>query len=495
MRYAAWTRQGAIGKTFMTLMAAASSIALGSCSVNPATGEQQFTAFMPAGQEASVGASEHQKVEQAYGKFMTGSIATYVSQIGSEVAKNTERNDVQYKFNVIDSPIVNAFAIPGGYVYMSRGLLALANSEAEVAAVLGHEIGHITARHSAERMSQGMLVGLGAAVLSAAVGSSAVSQAANVGSDLYIKSYSRGQEHQADELGVRYLSRATYDPAAMASFLKSLDAQTKLDQQLAGAQGTESQFNYFSTHPLTADRIAAASAEAQKYPKGTMDSGRTKYLRAIDGMIYGDSPDQGFVKGSSFYHPKLGFMFTLPSGFKINNTPEQVVGTDNAGTIVLFDAAGDPNKADPAAYLSQIWMAGKTIGNVESVTVNGMRAATTAFAGSVNGKTATVRLMAIEWAPGQMMRFQIAIPSGASAATVEGLKKTTYSFRRLSESEKTSVQPQRIRIVTASANDTQATMAQRMAPGNLAQERFRVLNGLAPNEPLKAGELYKIVVE
>lgn len=450
---------------------------------------------MPAGQEASLGAGEHQKVEQAYGKFMTGPIADYIARIGSEVAKNTERQDVQYKFYVIDSPIVNAFAIPGGYIYMSRGLLALANSEAEVAAVLGHEVGHITARHSAERMSQGLLVGLGAAVLSAATGSSAVSQAANVGGDLYIKSYSRGQEHQADELGVRYLSRATYDPYAMAEFLKNLDAQTKLDQQLAG-KSAQSEFNYFSTHPVTTDRIAQASAEASKYPRSSVDNKRATYLRMLDGMTYGDSPDQGFVKGNAFYHPKLGFTFSVPDGFAINNTPEQVVAAHSAsGTVVVFDAAGNANKPDPATYLGQVWMQGKNIGAIESVSVNGMRAATAAFAGSVNGKTATVRLMAVEWAPGQFFRFQIAIPSGASAAIVDGLKKTTYSFRRMTDSEKASVQPQRLRIVTAGAGDTQATMAQRMAPGALAQERFRVLNGLKANDTLVAGQPYKIVVE
>lgn len=479
----------------MVLAASASFLVLASCSVNPATGEKQFTAFLPAGQEAAVGASEHAKVEQTYGKFMTGPVADYIQRVGTKIAANTERGDVQYKFYVVDSPIVNAFALPGGYIYMSRGLIALANSEAEVASVLGHEIGHVTARHSAERMSQGVLVGLGAAVLSAATGNQAVSQAANVGGDLYIKSYSRGQEHQADELGVRYLSHATYDPYAMAAFLSNLDAQTKLDQQLAGQQGTESQFNYFSTHPLTSDRIAAASAVARQYPQGTADAGRAAHLRAIDGMIYGDSPDQGFVKGNTFYHPKLGFLFTLPPGFKINNTPEQVIGTDNAGTIVLFDASGDPNKSDPATYLSRVWMAGKQIGTVENVTVNGMRAATTAFSGTVNGKSATVRLMAIEWAAGQFFRFQIAIPQGASAATVDGLKKTTYSFRRMTDAEKSSVRPSRIQIVTAGANDTQASMGARMAPGALAQERFRVLNGLKAGEALKAGQQYKLVVE
>lgn len=226
---------------------------------------------MPASQEASVGAQEHEKVKQAFGGFVTGPVADYVSSVGRKVAANTERTDVQYKFFVLDTPDINAFAIPG-YIYVTRGLLALANSEAEIAGVLGHEVGHITARHSAERASQGFLVGLGAAVLGAATGSSGVAQAANVGSDLLIKSYSRGQEHQADELGVRYLTRASYDPTAMASFLTSLDAQTSLDARISGKSNTMP--NYFSTHPVTAERVSQAGAEAEKYPKAQYTVGR-----------------------------------------------------------------------------------------------------------------------------------------------------------------------------------------------------------------------------
>jgi len=173
-------------------------LSLSACSTNPATGDRQFTALLPVANEAKIGAQEHAKIEKAYGKFMTGPIADYVNQIGQKIAKNTERKDVTYKFYVIDSPIVNAFALPGGYIYISRGLMTLANSEAELAAVIGHEIGHVTARHAAERMSHGTLVGLGAAVVGAAVGGSA-GQIAGLGSNLYISSSvcnKRAPKHQ-----------------------------------------------------------------------------------------------------------------------------------------------------------------------------------------------------------------------------------------------------------------------------------------------------------
>lgn len=466
---------------------------LSACSTNPATGDNQFTALLPASQEASVGAQEHQKVQQTFGDFVDGPVADYVSRIGNKIAAHTERKDVQYKFFVIDSPVVNAFALPGGYIYVSRGLLALANSEAEVAGVLGHEIGHITARHAAERVSQGALVGLGAAILSAAVGDPGVSRAAGLGSELYIKSYSRGQESQADELGVRYISRSGYDTMAMAGFLNSLDQDSKLEQKISGQK--ESRFNYFSTHPVTHDRVVQAAAEAQKYAPGKGVQGHETHLNAINGLIYGDSADQGFVRGQSFYHPKLGFTFSVPDGFDIHNSPQQVVATHSASkTIILFDAAGDKQKRDPLTYLTQGWLGGKEVSSPENVTINGFRAGTAAFSGTVQGRPVTIRAVAIEWKPGQYFRFQMAIPTGTSASIVEGLKKTTYSFRRLRDSEK-NISPARIRVVTADPGQGVSSLAGRMAFRDYREERFRVLNGLKAGESLVAGRQYKIVVE
>lgn len=448
---------------------------------------------MPASQEASVGASEHKKIEEQFGPFMSGPVANYVQRIGAKIAPHTERKDVEYKFYVLDSPVVNAFALPGGYVYVSRGLLALANSEAEVAGVIGHEIGHITARHSAERVSQGAVVGIGAAILSAVVGDPGVSRAAGLGSELYIKSYSRGQEHQADELGVRYMSRAGYDPSAMASFLNSLDRQTKLDAKMAGRKVSDGP-DYFSTHPVTTQRVSEAGEEARQYPQqGTV--GRDNHLSVIDGMIYGDSIKEGFVKGDWFYHPELGFKFKVPTGFRVTNTPAQVVATDaRSGSILLFDAASDKTERDPLTYLTKGWLADKPIQDVENITVNGMRAATASYGGQVQGRNVTIRVVAIEWKAGQFFRFQMAIPTGTPSSTVEDLKRTTYSFARLSEGEK-NVRPPRIDVVTASSSDSIATLSRRMTAGPYREEQFMVLNGLNAASELKAGQKYKLIVD
>lgn len=442
--------------------------------------------------EAKVGAQEHAKIEGQFGKFMTGPIATYVADVGKRVAKNTERKDVQYRFYVIDSPMVNAFALPGGYIYISRGLLTLANSEAELAAVLGHEIGHVTARHAAERMSQGLVVGIGASILGAASGSQSIGQAANVGANLYISSYSRSQEHQSDELGVRYLSRAGYDPGAMAKFLRSLDAQSKLEAKEAGKQGTG--FNYFSTHPLTAERVSEAAEEAKKFPVSDVIN-RARYLSAINGITYGDSASQGFARGTTFYHPEIGFTFTVPGGSRIQNSPSQVAAAHPNGTLIVFDNARDKSNPSPSSYIKQGWLRGEQNGKVESMTINGMRAATTSFSGNVQGRPVIVRLVAIEWKPGEFFRFQMAVPKTVSSSFESQLKKSAYSFRRLSASEKQSLKPKRLIVLEAPAGSTIASMASKMKVDGNKAEKFRILNGMLFGEKVIAGQPYKIVID
>lgn len=470
------------------------AVLLGSCTVNPATGQKQFTGLLPAEQEVTVGAKEHEQVKQTYGKFVTGPVADYVSRIGQKVASGTERTDVQYKFFVLDSPIVNAFAVPGGYIYVSRGLLALANSEAEMAGVIAHEIGHITARHAAARMSQGVLVGIGAAILSAATGSDAVGQAANVGSDLYIKSYSRSQEDEADGLGVRYLAQAGYDPNAMAEFLGSLDQQTKLDQKIAG-KNDAAEFSYFSTHPVTAERVKHASALALNYPGGPRVDNRDVYLSMINGLVYGDSEEQGFVRGDNFYHTKMGFTFAVPKGFTIQNNPTELIATHPGGSLIILDSGRDDQGRDPMRYLTENWMKNNPPQGAENVTVNGMRAATAAFAGTANGKAVLIRIVAIEWKPGQFFRFQMAIPQSATTDVVEGLKRTTYSFRPLTDAERSSIKPYKVRTFTAGAGNSVQAAAQKMVFADYKEDRFRVLNGLQSGEPLNTGLVYKVISE
>ena len=483
-----WTIIPSKCKKTLSLLTVTGALFVSACSVNPATGDRQFTALLPASSEAKVGAQEHSKVEAQFGKFMTGPIAQYVDQVGQRIAQHTEREDVQYKFYVLDTPMVNAFALPGGYTYYSRGLLTLANSEAELAAVIAHEIGHITARHAASRMSQGMLANLGTAAVGIAAGGDAA-KLASLGSNLYMSSHSRGQEHQSDELGVRYLARAGYNPMAMAKFLASLDAQSKLE---AKESGKSVGFSYFSTHPITSERVQEARAEATKFPASTLEN-RAEYLRQINGLVYGDSPDQGFAKGNRFYHPKMDFTYTVPQGSKINNGTQKVTAIHPNGTVVVFDG-GRGQSSDPTSFMKNEWLKGQAKSLIEPITVNGKRGATTSFAGNVQNKPVTIRLVAVEWKPGQYYRFQMAIPNGVGNSFVNELKETTYSLRPMTAQEKASVRAKRISIVSAPTGATVQSMAAQMNVDGNKVEHFLVLNGMLNSQQIVAGQPYKIVL-
>ena len=481
-------------KTFFLMTALLSSVLLlQGCSTNAATGRSQFTALMPAAQENQIGASEHEKIVAQFGLYEDPALNAYIREIGKRVTAKTERSDVQYRFYILDTPMVNAFALPGGYLYLSRGLIGLANNEAQAAAVLAHEAAHVTARHSAERYSRSVVTSLGAGVIGAVLGSQQASQALGVGTNLYLSSYSRHQEDEADSLGLRYMTQGGYDPQEMAAFLSSLQADTGLNARIEGRESS-SGINYFSTHPATGDRVRKTINEARSFPDSNVKN-REAYLRKINGLLYGDSPKQGFTRGQTFYHPDLGFKMTAPKGFRFVNQPSQVVVTNNNGALAVFDMAKRLKGQSAASYITQNWLKDKSGLNVERVTVNGMNAATTSFSGNVNNKPVKLRVIAIEFESGRFARFQVAIPSGAASRTVNDLKSITYSFARLSASERNKIKPLRIRTVAAKSGDTIQSMARRMAYESYQEDRFRVLNGLLPSQALVVGRLYKIVTE
>ena len=469
------------------------ALSLAGCSTNPATGEKQFTAFMSPAQENQIGAQEHQKIAKQYGFYKDQKLQNYVSKVGARVVQKTERPDVQYKFYLLDSPIVNAFALPGGYIYVSRGLLALANSEAELASVLGHEAGHITARHSAERYSHGVATSLGAMILSTAVGDSSVSEALGMGTNLYLSSYSRGQENQADSLGIRYLSHSGYDVTAMSKFLSNLNSEKNLSAKLDGRDDA-AVASYFSTHPATADRVNKTVGEARSFIQGG-DIGRDDYLKMIDGLVYGDSAAQGFVRKNTFYHPAIGFMFTVPDGYKIDNQASAVLATSKNGAAVIFDFAMNSDNLPPQTFLQDVWLKGNAQNKIENIFIQGMPAAATMVQGQLNGQDMNIQLIAIKWNDRKVVRFQIAMPKNLAQTEMKALKRMTYSFRAMDSSELKSVKPYRIKIIAAKAGDTIQSLSKKMAFSDYREERFRVLNSLVVNETIREGRLYKIIVE
>lgn len=472
------------------LVCAASMAMLSACASNEATGRNQFTGLMPASSEANVGADENAKVIKQYGVVNDTALKAYVSRVGAKIAAQSERKDVTYTFTVLDSPVENAFALPGGYIYITRGLLALMNDEAQLAGVLAHEMGHVTARHSAERYSQQVVGSLGVNVLGAVLGGGASSQALGLGANLYFSQYSQGQEYEADKLGVRYLTQAGYDPTAVSRFLAVLQGSDSLAAQETGG-GKSSMPSLFSSHPPTPERVQRSAALAQETRVSGGSIGREAFLQAVHGMTYGSSPKEGFVKNGQFIHPDLGFVFNVPQGFKVNNTPQQiqVVGADGK-TGLVFDSAQKPSGQDIGVFLAQFGQGKIDPRAVESTRVAGRPAATAAVQGSVNNTPATLRLVAVDWNGTQVYKFAVILPAGTPASVEGALRDAAYSLRDVSAAERNAVTPQRVLLYQASANDTVESLA---AKSGLSPARFRLLNGLGDAERLTAGQRYKIV--
>ncbi|MGF1611879.1 MAG: M48 family metalloprotease [Kiloniellales bacterium] len=484
-----------IGRAARLLGPVIGLLLLAGCATAPGTGRTIFTGGMSEQQEAALGFQEHAKiVEQFGGAYEDPALQAYISSLGNLLVATSETPDRSFTFTVLNSPIVNAFALPGGYVYITRGLLTLADNEAEVAGVLAHEIGHVTARHAAERYGDAMTataLNLGVAIL---LGGQAA-QATSGLSQLVLRGFSREQEYEADLLGVRYLSRTGHDTGAMASFLRRLQAHSRLEATLAGKPGAADEFSLLQTHPRTVDRIERAIAEAAEKPVANPEIARDVYLAQIDGMLYGDSPEEGVIRGRDFLHPDLGFAFSVPPDFTLFNGRRSVLARGPQGSAILFDRAGKASRASMTSYISREWARDVRLDGLEAITVNGLEAATAQTRLTMRGGTFDVRLVAIRFDNETIYRFVFITPPALTSALSLGLRETTYSFRRLTPQEAASIQPLRLRVYRVRAGDTQSAIAERLPFESYRLGRFQVLNGLQPGEALQAGQTVKIVVE
>jgi predicted Zn-dependent protease len=473
----------------------------GGCETNPATGRQSLM-LLSANEERQLGASEHPKlVRQFGGAYADAALADYVRTVGARLAATTETPDIPFTFTILDDETVNAMALPGGYVHISRGLLALADNEAEMAGVLAHEIGHVVARHSAERYTQAMGAGLlaGIAGLAGAAAGVPVGNLPALGAQLYVQSYSRDQELEADMLAVRYLTRAGYDPAAMATFLARMQGYARLEATLAGNPEAADQLNLLSSHPRTPARVEQAIQLAKLTPVADPRVGRDEYLSRIDGLRYGDNPEQGIRIGRDFFHPGLGVAFRVPPGFTLHNNPNAVIARGPGGALILFDLEQRAGGGDLSAYVGREWsgqMGLLGLAGVEAIEVNGMAAATGATRAATRGGGAVdVRLVAIRATADRVYRFAFLTPPALTVRLATELQRTTYSFHRLSAEEAARVRPLRLHVVTPRQADTAERLAQRMPFADYRLERFLALNGLAGGGLLPPGRKVKVIVQ
>ena len=470
---------------------------LSACSVNPATGKESFTAFMSPADEMKVGAEEHPKIlKQHGGAYLARGLTDYVRRVALTLTRVSETPDFPYTITTLNDQTVKAFALPGGYIYITRGLLALAGNEAEMAGVLAHEIGHSVARHTAERYSKSVAASLGMNILGV-IGSvlgapPGVGNIASFGAQAYLQSFSREQELEADMLGVRYLARAGYDPTAMTSFLRKLQANDKLEAVLTGDAGKEKSFSIMSTHPRTSERVSQAIKLARIAPGGALKVERDSYLDRINGMVFGDDVAQGVRRGREFAHPDLRFRFEVPPEFVLFNAPDKVLARGPGKSVIAFDMAEKAAKS-LTTYLVQDWGRRYTLRGVETIDVNGMEAATGQGRTMTRNGARDLRLVVIRGDGNQIFRFIFITPPELTRGLATGLQRTTYSFRRLSLRESQAIRPLRLAVIPVRPGDTAAGLAARLPFENFQLQRFETLNGLAANQPLTPGSRIKTV--
>ena len=450
--------------------------------------------------EAQQGAEAHPQLLAEFGGAMTGPYAQYVEQVGQNIAVQSGLGNARSSFNVslVNSPVNNAFAIPGGYVYTTRQLVTLMNNEAELAGVLGHEVGHVAARHSQRRQQaaqRNSILGAAGAILSGVLlGNSGIgdtlSRGILQGSQLLTLKFSRSQELEADELGIQYLTKAGYDPMAMSTVLRSLALQNNLDAQIQGRDNATIPA-WASTHPDPASRVQTAASKAQGLAGSVTN--RDTFLTRIDGMIYGDDPEQGIVEGRQFIHPDLKLSFTAPEGFYMVNGTRAVSINGQSGQAQLTLAPYDGNLN---TYVTKVFAgiggSGQNLqpANLQRTTVNGLPAVYgTARVNSGNGEVDVV-VFAYEFANDRAYHFQAITQAGRASA----FSPMFQSMRRISAAEAANVVPRKLDAVTVRPGDTVSSLASRMAYTSAQEARFRVLNGLGSNEGVVAGQKVKIVV-
>jgi predicted Zn-dependent protease len=472
--------------------------------VNPATGEAEYTTLGPE-EERAIGRQQHPQVLQEFGgAYQDEALQRYVEQIGERLVGVSDIPGQDFTFTVLSSDLPNAFALPGGYVYVTRGLLALAENEAEVAGVLGHEIGHVAARHAAQRQTQATGAGIlatlgtiGAAILGGETAAQLAQQVGGLGAEAWVAGYSRDQELEADDLGLRYLVEAGYDPRAMATFLRKLDLETQLRRKLSGTDG-EAAFGWFATHPRTLDRVERVAAEVAE-DAGAGRLGRDPYLERIDGLIYGEDPAQGLVRGRGFVHPELGFAFEAPPGFQLRNLPSAVIGSDGSGRVMRFDAVRVAPGRDVVDYVAGDWaraLRGAQLRDLQQVEVNGLPAATAQTTGRLSdGRQVDIALAAIRADQERVYRLMFLSPGGMDGDEARAYAATIESFRRLGQEEADAFPPRRLGVVEVGGGQGIDDLAGQMAVEDLPRERFELLNRNAlVDDGLEAGERVKLIV-
>ncbi|MEM8794536.1 MAG: M48 family metalloprotease [Pseudomonadota bacterium] len=434
---------------------------------------------------------ENLRIIAAYGGvYKNRSVENQVAKIVSNLVSNSTAPSQGFQITILNSPSVNAFALPGGFLYITRGLLALASDESEVAAVLAHEMAHVTAEHGQQRLQRARNSELVAEAVRGVFGNQETADFVLAKRQLDFAAFSQAQEFEADQIGVATAGRAGYDPFAASRFLKIMARFQDYRSNQPVARGNQGR-DFLSSHPTTPVRIEKARLAARTFgAPGVGQTNRFEYLKAIDGMIFGDDPKEGFVRDRSFFHPKLRFTFTVPRGYVIDNTAEAVLATASNEDAVRFDGVAVPDGMSLEDYLASGWLNGLNSASVKTFTINGAEAASaTARVAEWHFKITVIR------AQDSIYRMIFATKQ-PSVRFDRAVSATVASFRSLSKSEADALSPLRVRIKRVEPGETVVTLSRSMK-GLVAnpEEAFRALNGLSRQDRLRTGDYIKVVVD
>lgn len=470
--------------------------------VNPVTGQAERT-VMDERTELAEGKKAHGEILKEYGAYPDPKLQAYVNSVGQKLASQSHRAGLTWTFTVLDSPEVNAFALPGGYVYITRGILAYMESEADMAGVIGHEIGHVTARHGAQRATRQQNAGLGvlaATVLGAVLesqtglsgGTELFGQMAQGVAAGYVAHYSREQELQADGLGAEYLARSQYDPRNMIDVIRVLKLQEAfaMDEARAAGRSAPERDSWLSSHPSNDQRLQAISENAARYQGHYADDGSRRFLQAIEGMRFGESPQQGLTRGQNFYHPSLGFAMTAPAGWQVQNGADALSFVSPQGDAALRVVVVPPQAGTTHEdVLRKAFKA--TRGQLTRAEVNGF--ASTHFNGTVQGSKGQAQAAELTLLSGPNQTtyamLYLAASEAAKRRALAGLQATEKSFRGLTSADAQAARPWQIRQVPFPRGGYAELARQSVVPQKLLQ----LLNGSYGRADPPPGRQVKIV--
>lgn len=471
------------------------------CAVNPVTGKKEVM-LISESMEIGMGAEIDEGLRREYGFYDDPQLTAYVERIGREMAPHTHRPHLGYHFAVLDTSVENAFAAPGGYIYITRGLLALMNSEAELATVLGHELGHVNARHSARQMTRSILFTLGIVIASElSKDFRKIAPISMLATQLLFLKYSRSDEYQADALGVEYSLKIGYSAGEMVTFFNSL-------QRLTETKGGVRLPNFLSTHPLTPRRIEKVKEllQAEEYSKAggspRLKVERDGYLTRLEGLVYGDNPRQGYVEGNTFYHPDMKFYFNIPRGWKYSNTPRQVTLASGDGkAVVILMAESTTESLDSYAGKLKKKLSNPRIIQEGYRYVNGMNAYHTLMQSLISDEESSQDQQKEEVKVGiSCIRKEGTVYTFFSAASLSDfsaydydINRTINSFNPLTSRRHLNLRPQRVFVKRVSSRQTLRNFLSALRIRNQVWDKIALINNMELDRQLSPNQLVKII--